>query len=85
MMNYRKTGLMLLCLSMSISIFTACGSSSDKGTASTESSDTAAEVHKTGFPIVDNPIELSIMAPDVGRQDWNKMPVIQEYERNDEY
>lgn len=81
MTNYRKTGLMLLCLSMSISIFTACGSSSDKGTASTESSDTAAEVHKTGFPIVDNPIELSIMAPDVGRQDWNKMPVIQEYEK----
>lgn len=81
---YRKAGLMLLVLSMSMSILTACGSSSDKGTASTEGtegSDTATEVHKTGFPIVDKPIELSIMAPDVGRQDWNKMPVIQEYEK----
>lgn len=79
MTNFRKTGLMLLSLTMAISILSACGSKNENAASTTGTA--AQEVHKTGFPIVDKPIELTLMAPDVGIQDWSKMAVIQEYEK----
>ncbi|MGL5347095.1 MAG: extracellular solute-binding protein [Peptostreptococcaceae bacterium] len=39
------------------------------------------KVEKEGFPIVKEPIKMTMMAPGAGIQDWNKMDTIQEYEK----
>jgi len=36
-------------------------------------------VHREGFPIVDEPITMSIMGPGVGLRDWEEMPFFQVY------
>ncbi|WNQ12290.1 extracellular solute-binding protein [Paenibacillus aurantius] len=46
-----------------------------------KASDTAASVRKEGFPIVDKPITLSVLGPDVGSAKWNSMKVFQEMEK----
>ena len=51
------------------------GATAPSGTASTEG------VKKEGFPIVDEPITLTVMSQDAGVADWNTMPVLQEMEK----
>ncbi|OPA79351.1 ABC transporter substrate-binding protein [Paenibacillus selenitireducens] len=83
MQKFRKPWALLLCLTMLISILSACGSSNDSKAAKDGegTSTTASDVKKEGFPIVDKPITLTMMAPDVGVADWEKMPVLQEMEK----
>jgi len=38
-------------------------------------------VHKEGFPIVDEPITMTMMAPGTGMMDWEEMPFFQELEK----
>lgn len=84
MQKLRKTSALLLSLTMAISLLSGCGSSSDDKAASNSgdsASKTASNVKKEGFPIVDEPLELTMMAPDVGKADWTKMPTWQELEK----
>ncbi|OKP70380.1 ABC transporter substrate-binding protein [Paenibacillus helianthi] len=81
----RKSWALLLCLTMFGSMLSACGSTNDDknaaGNTNANASKTGSEVKKEGFPIVDKPLTLSLMAPDVGVQDWEKMVVLQEMEK----
>lgn len=82
MKKLRKASSILLCLTLSVGLLTACGSpkGNEEG-ASTPGSATAEGVKKEGFPIVDEPITLTVMSQDAGVADWNTMPVLQEYEK----
>src|SRR5690606_7433095 len=39
------------------------------------------EVNKEGFPVVDENITLSMMAPGTGLAEWKDMPTLQEYSK----
>ncbi|WP_211746637.1 extracellular solute-binding protein [Paenibacillus sp. Marseille-Q4541] len=70
-----KTGL---ALTLFTSLLAGCGTPKS---ASTGPSDTAANVSKEGFPIVEKPITLSMMGKDTGMQNWNDMVVFDEMEK----
>ncbi|EGL15546.1 MULTISPECIES: extracellular solute-binding protein [Paenibacillus] len=74
-----KSGSLMLGLTLVIAGLSACGSADKAGEAGTGKN--ASEVKKDGFPIVDKPMTMTLMAPDVGVQDWNKMQVMQEMEK----
>ena len=60
----------------------ACGSPKGDGAATAPSGTASTEgVKKEGFPIVDEPITLTVMSQDAGVADWNTMPVLQEMEK----
>ncbi|MGP4039284.1 extracellular solute-binding protein [Gracilibacillus sp. D59] len=44
-----------------------------------ETSTSDAEVNKEGYPIVDEKITLSLMAPGTGLAEWEDMPTLQQY------
>ena len=72
-----KKGL-ILCITafIAIALLTACSSDEENDE---ESASADVEVNKEGFPIVDEEIELSLMAPGTGIAEWEDMPVLQEY------
>jgi len=80
MKQLRKASAVLLSLTLLSSLMAACGSSDDKGSAN-KGKTTAAIANKEGFPIVKEPLTLTMMSQDVGVADWNKMQVIQEMEK----
>ena len=61
-------------------LLTACG-----GGGAVDTDDAinkgAEDVSKEGFPIVEEPIEMSLMAPGTGIAEWEDMPTLQEYEK----
>ncbi|GAB2540853.1 extracellular solute-binding protein [Gracilibacillus alcaliphilus] len=63
------------------SVLAACNSntSSESDQQESGSSESAANVNKEGFPIVDEEITLSMIAPGTGMEDWDKMETLQEY------
>lgn len=81
-MKFSKKALSSTLL-LSMATLAACSSGSDGNEASSTESGSAAaggvEVAKEGFPIVEEPITLSLMAPGVGMAEWADMPTLQEY------
>ncbi|UVI29013.1 extracellular solute-binding protein [Paenibacillus spongiae] len=74
-MQQRRKGLALLVsATMLVGLLAGCGSSNNNK----EGENAAAEVNKEGFPIVNEKISLTMMAPDVGLQNWNNMAVLQQ-------
>ena len=71
-----KKALILILTAVFAVLLTAC--SSDKESEETDSS-ANVEVNEEGFPIVDEEIELSLMAPGTGMAEWQDMPTLQEY------
>lgn len=64
---------------LAILVLAAC--SSDKGDESKDKSKAAnVEVNKEGFPIVDEEIELTLMAPGTGMEEWKDMETMKAYE-----
>ncbi|KQL58584.1 MULTISPECIES: extracellular solute-binding protein [Bacillaceae] len=59
--------------------FAAACSSSDTDGDSTSNTNPDVEVSKEGFPIVEEEITLSLMAPGTGLAEWKDMPTLQEY------
>ncbi|MGG6310940.1 extracellular solute-binding protein [Paenibacillus macerans] len=80
MQKSRKSWILLLLAAMVITLLSGCGGS---GNAKEEGAggNAAAEVSKDGFPIVQEPITLTMMAPDVGLQNWKDMAVLQNMEK----
>ncbi|ANS76894.1 ABC transporter substrate-binding protein [Paenibacillus yonginensis] len=87
MQKLQQKGALVLSLILLVSLLSACGSSNNKtaegsgNSGAAGSSNAASEVKKDGFPIVDTPITLTMMAPDSGMADWNTMPVVKEMEK----
>ncbi|PAV31193.1 ABC transporter substrate-binding protein [Virgibacillus profundi] len=72
-----KKGLFLwLTALITIVMLAAC--SSDEESKETDSS-ADVKVNEEGYPIVDEKLEMTLMAPDAGVAEWGEMPVLQEY------
>lgn len=82
MQKLKKTWAILLSMTMLFTLLAACGSS-DKPAAEGNSgnSESASEVSKEGFPIVNEPITLTMMGQDVGIQNWQDMAFFKEMEK----
>jgi putative aldouronate transport system substrate-binding protein len=61
-----------------LGLIAAC-SSDDANTDSSSPSSSNVEINKEGFPIVDEEITLSLMAPGTGMAEWKDMPTLTEY------
>lgn len=72
-----KRGIILL-LTALLAVFTLAACKSDKE-SSGESASANVEVNEEGFPIVDEEIELSVMAPGTGIAEWEDMATLKEY------
>lgn len=84
MQKLQQKGALALSLILLVSLLSACGSSNktaEGGNSGDTGSSNAAGVKKDGFPIVDKPITLTMLAPDAGMADWSTMPVVQEMEK----
>lgn len=77
MQKMKKTWALLLSLTMVFSLIAGCG----KSDGVSANGGNAEIVNQTGFPIVKEPITLTIMGKDVGIQNWDKMPALQEMEK----
>ncbi|WP_182200300.1 extracellular solute-binding protein [Paraliobacillus salinarum] len=71
-----KRILLLFIVFLSFGILVAC-SSDDEGGENDQAAD--VEVNKEGYPIVDEKITLSMIAPGSGLAEWEDMPFLQEY------
>ncbi|EOS55717.1 extracellular solute-binding protein [Paenibacillus barengoltzii] len=96
MQKLKRRGALALSLLLLASLLAACGSSGNSGNtasnsgngansgtnaATSEQSEEVKGVKKEGFPIVDEPLTLTMLAPDAGMADWSTMPVVQEMEK----
>lgn len=73
-----RTFKLLLTAIVALLLLAACGSDDEK--VNKEASKAAnAEVNKEGFPIVDEEIELTMMAPGVGIEEWKNMETLKAY------
>lgn len=69
----------------SMLILSACGADADSEETNTgagsdsNGGDSSVEVAKEGFPIVEEEITLTIMAPGTGMAEWEDMPTMQDY------
>ncbi|MBD2848162.1 extracellular solute-binding protein [Paenibacillus sp. IB182496] len=82
-MTKTKQGLQLLLAGAMLGGVLAGCSSADNdngGATGGAENEAASTVSKEGFPIVSEPLTLTMMAPDVGIQSWDKMPVFEEME-----
>ncbi|NMM52998.1 extracellular solute-binding protein [Paenibacillus aquistagni] len=78
----KKVLALILSLTLCASLLAACGGKSDEGSSSSSGSNTAAaEVNKEGFPIVNEPITLTMMGPDMGMAKWSDMLFFKEMEK----
>ncbi len=77
-MNIRSKAWKLLMVGgLGASLLAGCGGGGEEAASNAES----VTVSKEGFPIVEQPITLTMMAPDVGIQNWEDMAVLQEMEK----
>jgi len=83
MYKSRKAASLLLAGVMTVTLLAGCGSNGDKekGNTTGAGAGAAANVNKEGFPIVNEKLTLTLMAPDIGIQNWNDMPVMDEMEK----
>ncbi len=65
---------------LTTTLLSACGSPDKKEDKGSGSKSGTVEVSKEGFPIVPEQINLTLMAPDVGVQNWNDMAVLKKME-----
>ncbi|MZQ86249.1 extracellular solute-binding protein [Paenibacillus sp. 5J-6] len=71
-----------LAVAMIMTVLIGCVSNKESGSAvSNSGSSKESSVNKEGYPIVSKALTLSIMAPDMGIQNWKDMPVMQEMEK----
>lgn len=74
----RRKLLLLLAFLLTISVIVGCSSKDKKGNKSKQNEN--IEVNAEGFPIVDEELELSLLAPGTGLSEWKDMETLKEYE-----
>ncbi|MCM2677967.1 extracellular solute-binding protein [Alkalicoccobacillus plakortidis] len=62
-----------------LGLIAACSSDEAGTDGNSSTSNPDVEVNKEGFPIVDEKITISLMAPGTGLAEWKDMPTLQEY------
>ncbi|MFC4808572.1 extracellular solute-binding protein [Paenibacillus sp. GCM10023250] len=75
----RKKWNLLLAGTMLAGALAGCSSAGKE--AENKPGAAADNVNKEGFPVVNEPLTLTMMGPDVGIQNWDKMPLFQEMEK----
>ncbi|WP_130858710.1 extracellular solute-binding protein [Gracilibacillus phocaeensis] len=75
----RKYLIFTLISVLCIGLLAACGGDSSDEGSELASTDETVEINEEGFPIVDEEITLSLMAPGTGLEDWEDMETLQEY------
>lgn len=73
----KKTLAVLMSITMALGLLAGCGAKDNAGASSSN----AEIVNKEGYPIVKEPITISLMAPDVGIQNWEDMEAFKEMEK----
>lgn len=78
---FKKNGKLVAGLLLSTGLLVACsgGSGAPESSAGTAESETSEGVAQEGLPIVEDQLELTLMAPSTGTE-WSDMPALQEYE-----
>lgn len=76
----KQTWRLLVTLMLFITIMAACGSDEETQKRDANAQKAAeAEVNKEGFPIVDEEIQLTMMAPGNGIEEWGNMELLKDY------
>lgn len=76
----KQTWRLLVTLMLFITIMAACGSDEETQKRDANAQKAAeAEVNKEGFPIVDEEIQLTMMAPGNGIEEWENMELLKDY------
>ncbi|WP_163536231.1 extracellular solute-binding protein [Gracilibacillus sp. YIM 98692] len=68
-----------ICFALLVACNDSESSGEDTEEESNETSSSDVEVNKEGYPIVDEEITLSLMAPGTGLAEWEDMPTLTEY------
>lgn len=80
-----KTGALLLSMTLLSSVLAGCGTTETDDASANKKDNTdsapADKVNKEGFPIMAEPMTMTMMGPDVGIQNWSDMPVFKEMEQ----
>ncbi|MEK8132372.1 extracellular solute-binding protein [Paenibacillus filicis] len=78
----KKVVASAMAAAMTLTVLSGCASNKENGDAAKGSgSSKESSINKEGYPIVKSPLSLSIMAPDMGLQNWKDMAVMQELEK----
>lgn len=81
----RKSWAMLLSAAMLLGLLAGCSSSGKSADGNngdkSANGNAGSAVSKEGFPIVKEPITLTMMAPDIGVVNWEDLPVLQNMEK----
>lgn len=76
----KQTWRLLVTLMLFTTIMAACGSDEETQKRDANAQKAAeAEVNKEGFPIVDEEIQLTMMAPGNGIEEWENMELLKDY------
>lgn len=77
----RKIWKLFIAVTLLMSILTACASTEKVDNEENKKMEHAAsvDVNKEGFPIVDEEIELNLMAPGAGMEEWSNMETLIAY------
>jgi putative aldouronate transport system substrate-binding protein len=76
----KNTWKLLIAAILVISLLAACGSDEkDEKEDANAKKAAKAEVNKEGFPIVDDEIQLTMMAPGSGMEEWKDMELLKDY------
>lgn len=77
----KKHFLLVLVSVLFVSLFAACSSNSSDDERKLASTEETVEINEEGFPIVDEKITISLMAPGTGVEDWANMETLQNIQR----
>ncbi|WP_066188204.1 extracellular solute-binding protein [Gracilibacillus timonensis] len=81
MMRGNISNFLFVLVLMSIFLYgCASGEEEEEASSSDQSDQPEVSINEDGFPIVDESIDMTMMAPGTGKAEWKDMVVLQEYE-----
>ncbi|GAB2542324.1 extracellular solute-binding protein [Gracilibacillus alcaliphilus] len=76
----RKISTSVWIILIGIIFLTACNADSDNQESAGSADESDIAINETGFPIVDEPLDMTMMGPGTGLAEWADMAVLQEYQ-----